>query len=98
MKRKSSESASPKMVVEYIPTEIELRLAALKLYKSPFRCVHGRIYDKDNETVADEVSSHILRVRGWGRIGYLKNPELLRDTVGVLVAEALTEYWKSHLE
>ena len=71
----------------------ELRVKALRLYKPPFRCARGYIYDKENQMVADE-SGHILRVRGWGRIGYMENPEQLQDAVGEIIAEALTDYWE----
>jgi hypothetical protein len=36
------------------------------------------------------------RVRGWGRIQYLPNPEALQDKVGEMIAEAITDYWKKH--
>ena len=71
----------------------DLKAEALGLYRPPFRYEHGYIYDARNYMVADE-SSHCLRVRGWGRISYLKNPEALQDAAGELVAEALTEYWR----
>lgn len=35
-----------------------------------------------------------LRIRGWGRIGYLEHPVQLQDAVGELVARALTELWE----
>ena len=55
------------------------------------------MYDARNNPVADDHSlDTMLRVRGWGRISYLPNPEELQDTVGALIAKALTEYWQTH--
>lgn len=71
----------------------DLKAEALGLYLPPFRYVHGYIYDARNNMVADE-SGHCLRVRGWGRISYLKDPETLQDAAGEIIAEALTEYWQ----
>ncbi|WP_240465437.1 hypothetical protein [Pseudomonas aeruginosa] len=42
----------------------------------------------DNHVDGDQV----LRVRGWGRIVYMENPEELQDEFGAMLAEALTEY------
>lgn len=71
-----------------------VRAEALRLYQPPFRYAWGYIYDQQNQMVADEVA-HVLRVRGWGRIGSLNNPEKLQDAVGELIAETLTVYWTS---
>jgi CHAD domain-containing protein len=37
-----------------------------------------------------------LRVRGWGRISYLPEPEKLQDQVGEIIGQALTEFWLKH--
>lgn len=75
-----------------------MRTKALALYKPPFRFEYGYIFDADHQTVADEASAdsmiNALRIRGWGRIGYMENPEALQDKVGELIAEALTQYWE----
>ena|ERR1043165_4175616 len=72
----------------------ELRAAAFELYKPPFRHIHGYIYDAEDRVVADDAASSVsLRIRGWGRIQYMENPEALQDTAAELIAEALTEYW-----
>jgi hypothetical protein len=76
---------------------VDLRTRALKLYRPPFRFEHGYIFDAANEVVADS-RVQILRVRGWGRISYLPEPERLQDAVGSMIAEALTSYWKSSTE
>jgi hypothetical protein len=81
-----------------------IRAAALELYDAPFKFSRGYIYDANNERVSDdggppdrEVATHIIsRVRGWGRIGYKPNPELLQDEVGACIAEALTDFWNKH--
>jgi hypothetical protein len=68
---------------------------AFSLYRPPFKHVRGFIFDSQNNMVADQ-TDHVLRVRGWGRISYLKDPEQLQDAVGDLIAEALTAYWVQH--
>lgn len=78
----------------------DLKRRALDLYKPPFRYDSrgGYIFDADNRMVADQRENDppgtALRVRGWGRIGYLKDPEKLQDAAGELMAEALTVFWE----
>lgn len=69
---------------------------ALKLYTPPFRFDHGYIWDSKNNMVADsgDANDMACRVRGWGRISYMENPEQLQDSVGEHMAKALTEYWE----
>ena len=75
----------------------ELRARALSICKPPFKFERGFIFDADNNMVADNpMEDGISRVRGWGRISYMKNPEQLQDEVGEIIAEALTEYWSKH--
>ena len=75
-----------------IPTETE---RALALYKPPFTLQHGYIFDATQQMVADSAGENaLLRIRGWGRIGYLPDPETLQDLVGTMIATALTEYWE----
>ena len=31
--------------------------------------------------------------KGWGRIGYMPNPEELQDEIGAMIADALTIYY-----
>jgi hypothetical protein len=69
-----------------------MREKALALYKPPFRYECGYIFDANSHMVADEVA-HSLRIRGWGRIGYMEDPRELQDEVGKLIAEALTKFW-----
>ncbi len=73
----------------------DLRERAFALYRPPFKHVGGYIYDSRDEVVADGFSTTeaVVRVRGWGRIGYEENAEALYFTVGDLIAEALTEAW-----
>ena len=76
----------------------ELQKRALSLYRGPFRYEAGYIWDSKSEMVADmRDDDHnnvvALRVRGWGRISYLPDPEKLQDTIGELMAAALTEFW-----
>jgi len=79
----------------------DIRKKALELYKPPFTAdgMGGYIFDSENQMVADESGgTHISQVRGWGRIGYLEEPEKLQDEVGAIIAEALNEYWEKHSE
>ncbi len=76
--------------------------AALALYKPPFKYLRGYIWDANGEVVADSdqliEDGAAMRIRGWGRIQYLKefNPEDLQDEVGKHCALALTQYWEAN--
>lgn len=72
----------------------ELRARALKLYRPPFRHQCGYILDSNGAIVADE---SVLRVRGWGHISKLENPERLQELAGELMAEAMTKFWREQL-
>ena len=72
----------------------DFRTTALALYTPPFHYAYGYIWDAKENMVADNHGQDVaLRVRGWGRIGYQPNAEQLQDTVGELMAEALTKFW-----
>ena len=82
-----------------------IRRAALDIYTPPFRCEHGYVRDANNETVADDAGEEMVgviaaRIRGWGRIQYMDNPEgraaALQDEVGEIVAQALNEHWAAN--
>lgn len=80
----------------------DIRKIALELYKPPFRYVRGYIYDSDDLMVADDGDGEasipaavISRIRGWGRISYLKDAHQIQDEVGIIVAEALNKYYES---
>jgi len=89
---------------EIVPNP-ELRKIALDFYKGPFKFDHmgGYIWalgDKSthgNQMFADldAAKERCARIRGWGALQYLKDvdPEALQDEVGVMFAEAITEYW-----
>lgn len=73
----------------------ETEQAALALYTPPFRYYRGYLWDAKNNMVADDDAQDVaLRVRGWGRISHMEEPEKLQDAVGELMAKALTEYWQ----
>ena len=79
----------------------ELQKRALSLYRGPFRYEAGYIWDSKSEMVADMRDDNhnnvaALRVRGWGRISYLPEPEKLQDTIGESMAMALTEFWSKN--
>lgn len=76
----------------------DLRTKAIALYTAPFTFERGYIWDAAGRMVADnyrldEEDGAVLRVRGWGRISYLDDPEALQDEVGNAIAEAMTEFW-----
>lgn len=79
-----------------------IRQVALDYLKPPFKSHWGYIYDSGSHMVADdggpEREGHVLRIRGWGTISYLENPEQLQDKIGELVAEALTKFWNDESE
>ena len=73
----------------------DLLSAALDLYKSPFKYHCTYIHDANSQMImnVDERQETELILRGWGRIGYMKNAEKLHDAVGEHIATALTDYW-----
>jgi len=83
-----------------------IQSAAIDLYKPPFSYNCGYIHDGDGKVFADEgfvdqmESMIAARIRGWGRISYMKdfNPEDLQDEVGKHCAQAMTEYWSKHVK
>lgn len=91
------------MTKQDAPTTTDIRKAAFDLYTPPFRHVHGYILDANEQVISDdgaigEMKGVIAaRIRGWGRIQYMDNPEgraaALQDEVGLIVAEALNAYW-----
>lgn len=77
-----------------LPRTVVLRSTAVALYRPPFRYECGYIYDADRRVVADsDGQDAVMRVRGWGRIGYLPDAGALQDKVGELIAESLTKHW-----
>lgn len=92
------------MAKEIVPNP-ELRKIGLEFYKGPFHFDHmgGYIWAKGepgvtgNQMFADleGASERCARIRGWGALQYLKGVdcEALQDEIGVMFAEAITEYW-----
>lgn len=85
---------------EPVPPFGSKRKAAMAIYTPPFKFYGGYIYDSKGHMVADQdgidgevEKSVVARVRGWGRIGYMPNPEELQDEVGHMMADALTAYY-----
>lgn len=98
----AAQQNEPQNIPENIPEQpvSELRARAISLYKPPFKFDFGYIWDADGQMVADQnlnEDGQILRVRGWGRISYLENPEALQDEVGEVIALALSNYWNLHI-
>lgn len=75
------------------------RKEAMKIYRPPFKHYRGYIHDAEGHMVSDDdqVNRTVAhRVRGWGRISYLPNAEAIQDEIGVLMADALNEYYAAH--
>lgn len=74
-----------------------LELNAMSIYTPPFRYHRGYIWDSQNNMVADRgdgiAESSMLRIRGWGRISYMQNAEMIQDEIGHIVARALNTYY-----
>lgn len=73
----------------------DLRGTALALYVPPFRYEQGYVWDANGQMVADNPTEDgaAVRIRGWGRIGYMPEPHKLQDRVGELIADAMTYFW-----
>ena len=83
---------------------MSIRQAALEIFTPPFRYENGFIVDSSDNIVAyswrDKAARLIAsRIRGWGRIQYMDNPEWsadeIQDEVGKIVAEALNSFWET---
>lgn len=73
---------------------MQMKKQAMSLYVPPFRFEHGYIFDSQGNMLADDhTDGAIARIRGWGKIGYLPEAEEIQDTLGDIMAEALTDYW-----
>jgi len=55
------------------------------LISSPVR------YDDGSGNIYDQLNRFILRIRGWGRLSKLDNPEAKQDMIGRFVADAINE-------
>lgn len=75
-----------------------LRNRAITLYTVPFRYECGYIFDANGHMAVDvgDVGDSVARVRGWGRIQHMDNPEALQDEIGEMIAMAMTEYWRNN--
>jgi hypothetical protein len=92
------------MAKEVVPNP-ELRKIGLEFYKGPFRFDHlgGYIWAKGDPSThgsqmfadLDQAGERCARIRGWGALQYLKGVDCgaLQDEIGVMFAEAITEYW-----
>lgn len=76
--------------------ENELKKTIVSLYKPPFKYQYGYIFDSEGNMVTDDLvkdENQVARVRGWGRLSYMDNPEQLQDGVGEMIADILTKHW-----
>ena len=70
----------------------------LNIYEAPFSHHCGYIHDANGKMVADDSGGDIhgiVQVRGWGHLSKLDDAEEVQDEIGEMIAEALTQYWKS---
>jgi len=67
----------------------EARQELRKLFDAPFRFIPGGgyIFDANDQMVCD--------VRAWGYLQRFPNAEKLQDTLGEMIAEALTKEFKA---
>lgn len=75
------------------------RKEAMRIYTPPFKYFRGYIHDAEGHMVSDddEVQRTVAhRIRGWGRISYLPNAAAIQDEIGVMMADALNEYYAAH--
>lgn len=63
----------------------ELKKTFKSLYSSPFR------YDKMGQEIRDSKNNQVLDIRGWGRLGYMKDGAKLQDEVGEYICYLLNE-------
>lgn len=73
------------------PTK-DVEIQARRLFTPPFSYRAGYIYDSVGDMVADE-AGHVLRVRGWGRLGGMQDGAQLQDACGERIARLLTKHW-----
>lgn len=77
----------------------DIRKLALSLYVPPFRHEKGYIFDSKNSVVSDNYDADeciASRVRGWGRISYLRDAEKLQDEFGDIIADSLNSYYAAN--
>ena len=88
----------------YVKSSRWLPVRAIEIFTPPFRYENGFIVDSSDNIVAyswrDKAARLIAsRIRGWGRIQYMDNPEWsadeIQDEVGKIVAEALNSFWET---
>jgi hypothetical protein len=87
----SRAASSPRMETSLSDEETR----ALSIYTPPFKFERGYVFDSSGHMVGDSSLPEEIRVRGWGRISYMEQPEQLQDKIGEMIANALTEYWQS---
>ena len=74
----------------------KLEEQALKECKRPFKYYAGYIFDAAGNMFSDAGEGEQIRVRGWGRLGYLENGAEVQDAIGQHIANALNDYWEKH--
>lgn len=75
----------------------DFKQTALSLYTPQFKYYRGYIWDATNKMLSDDGGQNsVQRVRGWGEIQKLPHGEKIQDTVGELIAQALTEFWNKN--
>lgn len=73
----------------------DLSTRARALYTPPFKVIEGAIFDSAGHKIADDREG-VMRVRGWGRLSYLKDGAELQDAVAQTLADALNSHWRAH--
>lgn len=57
----------------------------MDLIKSPVR------YEAMGTMMFDANNNHILDIRGWGRLQYIKDGAAIQDSIGHFIADAINE-------
>ncbi len=70
-----------------IPSNQTIEDKLKEYFKPPFTFGSGYIFDSNNQMVGE--------VRAWGYLQYKPDSEKLQDRLGELIAEALTEKFKT---
>jgi len=63
----------------------ELKKTFTSLCKEPFR------YEPMGQEIRDKENNQILDIRGWGRLGYMKDGDRLQDEIGEYICHLLNE-------
>ena len=97
-----------KWLEEYLPgtnsgselVMLNLREKLKQFYQPPFRYEHGYVFDSTHKMIADVATDDAplmaAKLRSWSQLirkHGVDDGAVLRDKLGLVIAEALNEYW-----